>query len=505
MPNLLNRIKNKTAKVVVVGVGYVGLPVVALCAKAGFSATGVDVNENRIKLLNKGGNPIEGKEPGLDALLKQARRTGRLDFVSSPEVYKDADIIIIAVETPVDDGDHKPRYVALRSAIESIAQQVEGRKLKVEGRELMVVVESTIAPGTIDGVVRPLLEKSTGRKEGRDLYVVNCPERLMPGQLIKKIQHHSRVIGASSSKSTNIAKTFYRNIIVHQPKHPDFQWRGELDTSTNMEAEIVKTAENAYRDVQIAFANELAWLCEEYGADFWRVRELIRKSPRRDVHEAGAGVGGHCIPKDSWLLLSGLTEYCSNLKGESYKGNSSRLRSNNSYSVIAGARHLNDHAPKHMFDVIKAVAKQNSIDLTRTRIAIMGYSYLADSDDTRNSPTQVLVEHLDKAGIKYKIHDPFVKEYKKTTISKILDGSNMAIFMVAHGEYRLLKPSSLAKFMKKSKIIIDGRNIFKRRDVESEGMVYYGIGDIKKQDTRNPSTLLGAGKKQTNSKLIYSN
>lgn len=461
MSNLLNRVKNKTAKVVVVGIGYVGLPVVALCAKAGFESTGVDVNESRIALLKKGGNPIEGREPGLDDLLKQANRTGQLHFTSSPAVYRDADIIIIAVETPVEK-DHRPRYKALHAAIAAIASGLKNRKTeKQKNDEVMVIVESTIAPGTIDGIVRPTLERLTGRKEGKGLYVVNCPERLMPGQLIKKIKHHSRVIGAASAKSASIAKTFYRNIIVYQPKHLDFQWRGELDVASNIEAEIVKTAENAYRDVQIAFANELAWLCQEYGANFWEVRELIRKSPHRDVHEAGAGVGGHCIPKDSWLLLA-------------------NARSQHQHSVIAGARQLNDDAPKQIINLIKHAAHSNNLPLNKIKLALMGFSYLADSDDTRNSPTEVLIKSLDRAGVKYKTHDPFVAQFNKQKASQVIENSNIAVFMVAHSEYRDLKLVSIAKKMKAPKIIIDGRNIFNLRDAERAGLNYFGIGNINK-------------------------
>ena len=457
----MQKIKNKSAKVAVVGVGYVGLPVAALCAKAGYDATGVDVNEKRVKLLNRGGNPIEGKEPGLNDLLKQARATGRLHFTSSADIYRDSDIIIIAVETPVE-SDHKPKYKALRAALEAVAKQVASGKWQVAGAEVMVIVESTVAPGTVDKIVRPTLEEATGRKEGRDLYVVHCPERLMPGQLIKKILHHSRVIGAASPYAANIAKTFYRHIIVHQPKNPDFQWRGELDVASNIEAEIVKTAENAYRDVQIAFANELAQICEEYGADFWRVRELVRKSPRRDVHEAGVGVGGHCLPKDSWLLLA----------------NSHRQRQ---HSVIADARRFNDLVPKHVFEIVKLAAKENNISLKKINIAVMGFSYLENSDDTRNSPTSMLLSHLDRDGIKYKIHDPFVPEYKTKSLSSILSKLNMALFMVAHSQYRALRLSNIAKQLKSPKIIIDGRNIFKRDSVQKAGMKYYGIGDVSRQ------------------------
>lgn len=469
--SLKSKIKNKTAKVVVVGVGYVGLPVVALCAKAGFDSTGVDIVTSRINKLNRGGNPIEGKEPGLDELLASARKTGRLHFTSSADVYRGADIIVIAVETPVEKSDHKPRYKALHSALNAIAEksQITNHKSQTNYKssninnktnELMVVVESTIAPGTIDGLVRPTLERKTSRKEGNDLYVVNCPERLMPGQLIKKIKHHSRVIGAASPRVADIAKTFYRNIITHQPKHKDFQWRGELDVATNIEAEVVKTAENAYRDVQIAFANELAWICEGFGADFWHVRELIRKSPNRDVHEAGAGVGGHCIPKDSWLLLA-------------------NAKNQHKNSVIAGARYLNDDAPKHVFNLIKLVAKKNNIATNEIKLAVMGYSYLQDSDDTRNSPTEELTGHLKKSKIKYRLHDPYIDDLKKKSPQSIVRGANMVVFMVAHSQYRELSIKNIAGVMVKPKIIIDGRNIFSRKDIEKVGMQYFSIGDIK--------------------------
>lgn len=458
--SLLAKVHSKKAKVAIVGVGYVGLPVAAMLAQAGFAATGVDVNVDRIDKLKRGGNPIEGNEPGLNELLAQACRTGRLQFTTSSEVYRSSDIILIAVETPVEDGDHKPKYKALRSAVEAIAKQVKSEKSKVKSKEVMVIVESTIAPGTINNIVRPTLEKITGRKEGKDLFVINCPERLMPGFLIKKIRHHSRVVGAASKKAAKIANEFYRNIIAYQPKHPDFQWRGEIDVATNLEAEIVKTAENAHRDVQIAFANELAWICEEYGADFWRVRHLVRKSPERNIHEAGAGVGGHCIPKDSWLLLASVLKH-------------------HKHSVIAHARHLNDEGPHHIYEFLKQAAHENKLSMKKIRVAVMGVTYNADSDDTRNAPTDVLIKLLKKAGVHYHLHDPYVSHLKKMKAESILKSAQAAIFMVAHSKYRGLQPKKIAKQMKAPKIIIDGRNIFSREKMESAGLKYWGVGNKK--------------------------
>ena len=282
---LLRAIEDKTANIVVLGLEYVGLPVACLFSEAGFLVTGIRRSQEKVDMINQGICPIEGKEPGLAELLRQ--EVARRHFYATTDyaVCQKAQIVLIAVETPVDPISKMPDYAALCSALTDV-----GHNLSCE---TMIIIESTIAPKTMELTVRTLLEEISGLQASRDFYLVNCPERVMPGKLLTNIRQCHRVVGGMSPDAAELAVAFYKNIV-----------QADLDPVDCLTAELVKTMENAYRDVQIAFANEMALLCEDLGADVWRVRPLVNKSPYRAMHFPGAGVGGHCIPKDSWLLVA---------------------------------------------------------------------------------------------------------------------------------------------------------------------------------------------------------
>ena len=244
--------ENKT--IAVCGLGYVGYPVSMLFADAGFHVIGVDILKERVKRLNQGVNPIEGQEPGLDELVKKVFRAKRFEATDDVKKYKLADYIIIAVQTPVGDEDKKPTYENLKHALKDIGQNMK--------KGVTVIVESTIAPGTMGNIVKPILEKESRMKVGKDFFLANCPERLMPGHLLENIRYYNRVVGGWTPKSGQNVIELYKHVV-----------EGELELTDCITAEIVKSGENTYRDVQIAFANEMALLCEAYGSNVWR--ELI--------------------------------------------------------------------------------------------------------------------------------------------------------------------------------------------------------------------------------------
>jgi UDP-N-acetyl-D-mannosaminuronic acid dehydrogenase len=226
-----------------------------------------------------------------------------------------------------------------------------------------------------------------------------------------------------------------------------------VDTADWITAEIVKTAENTYRDVQIAFANEVALICEALGADVWRVRELVRKSPGREMLLPGAGVGGHCIPKDPWLLASSVRE------------------SDVPVRLIPAARAINSGMPDHVFNLLKDRMK----DFNEKRILILGYAYLSDSDDTRNSPSEELVRIIKNTNANIVIHDPFVKKYSGDVIEKAKN-CNAAVLMTAHSEYETIDLKQLKRVMQ-TPLIIDGRNILDRKHVINAGFELIRLGD----------------------------
>ena len=433
--DLIARIDDRSATVGVVGLGYVGLPVACTFAKAGFRVIGVDRDAARVADVAAGRNPIEGVEPGLAELLADVVRSGRLTATEDARALREADVITVSVETPVDD-DHRPRYEALRAACHSIGSSLR--------RGALVIVESTITPGTIDRIVRPILEKESGLRAGTDYSVGHCPERVMPGRLLANLRAMSRVCGGDTPETAAVMASFYRTVV-----------EGELDETDCVTAELVKTAENAYRDVNIAFANEVALICEDVGGDVWRVRELVNKSPGRLMLMPGAGVGGHCIPKDPWLLAASASD-----------GAPARL--------IPAARAVNDSMPDHVRDLVEALLRDAGRTLSSAKIAVLGYAYLEASDDTRNSPSAVLVRSLRAAGAQVAIHDPYVRDFAGS-VEAAANGADAIVVMVRHPEYGRLDLRSLRRVVR-TPLLIDARAMLDEHAANAAGFTYRRLG-----------------------------
>ncbi len=435
LKNLVEKIENKQAKLAIIGLGYVGLPVACMFADAGFRVIGVDTKKERIDVINRGISPIEGYEPGLPELISKVIFNKQFLATTDYKQLNDADIILIDVETPTDD-QHVPQYVALRNVCHSLGKVIK------EGA--LVIVESTIAPGTMDTLVRPLLEVSSGKTSNIDFYLGVCPERVMPGKLLANLKNMSRVCGGETPEVSEVLRVLYKNVV-----------QADLDPADLVTAELTKTAENTYRDVNIAFANELALICQVTGADFLKVRELVNKSPGRNVLFAGAGVGGHCIPKDPWLLAYGAKEKV-DLK------------------LIPAARAVNDSMPIFIGRMVKTILEDTGKRLDDAQVTILGYSYLADSDDTRNSPSEALCEYLKSEKAKVIIQDPYVLEFQ-VSVEDAVSGSDIVVLMVAHADYKQIDLKKL-KTSLRLPILVDGRRLFDPEEVRNAGLDYYGIG-----------------------------
>jgi UDP-N-acetyl-D-mannosaminuronic acid dehydrogenase len=432
---LREKIDLKEAQLAVIGLGYVGLPLAVLFAECGFDVLGIEIRQDRVNKINAGVSPIEGEEPGLSELLAQVVNSGRFRASTDYKGLQDRDIVLIDVETPVDENN-VPRYEALRASLLNLAPVLKKGSL--------VVVESTISPGTMEAVVLPLLENS-GKKLNQDFYLGNCPERVMPGKLLKNLHSLSRVVGGSSPATAETMIVLYRNIV-----------QADLDPTDWISAELVKTVENAYRDVQIAFANEVALICEALGGDVWKVRELVNKSPYRQMHLPGAGVGGHCITKDPWLLAYGVAEHELPLK------------------IIPSARSVNDSMPFHMAELVKSALSEAGCQMDGARILVMGYAYLENSDDDRNSPSTALVKTLKQCGAEVIVHDPYIQTYQGDILELAKD-CDAAVVMVAHNQYKSLDLAELKSILRLP-VIVDGRNVFPELRKSAEGWVYRGIG-----------------------------
>ena len=436
------KIQQKQVRLAVIGLGYVGLPVACEFARVGFNVLGIEIQEERVLLVNRGESPFDGLEPGLKELVTETVGSGRLRAASDYAGIQECEVILICVETPVEK-DNLPRYEALRSVLISLGKMLKPGSL--------VIVESTIAPGTMQSFVKPVLEASSGLRVNEDFYLGNCPERVMPGKLLSNLRSLSRVIGGMTKETSETMAALYQHIVA-----------AEMDAVDCVTAELVKTVENTYRDVQIAFANEIALICEQVGGDVWRVRQLVNKIPGKQMLYAGSGVGGACIPKDPWLLVSSVRDSELPLK------------------IIPAARSINEYMPIHMVMLIQNALAESGLRLAGARIFVMGYAYLENSGDIRNSPSQVLASRLREMQAEVIIHDPFVPAYQCSPMEAARN-CDAAVLMVKHQAYRSLDLVALRQALR-SPILVDGRGFFDAEGAAGAGLKYWALGVAKARE-----------------------
>jgi UDP-N-acetyl-D-mannosaminuronic acid dehydrogenase len=426
--------------VAVVGAGYVGLPVACMFASRGIATLAVDIDTARVDKINCGISPIEGEEPGLAELISSAVKGGLLTATVDYGGIADADAIIVCVDTPIDEATRMPVLKILRSAASSAGEHMK--------RGALVSIESTLPPRTMQDVVIPILEQASGMKVGKDFLLVHCPERVMPGRLLRNLAEYDRVLGGYDPASVEAGKELYSIIMG-----------GKLHTADLLHAEISKTLENAYRDVQIAFANEVALACEELGANAFEVRRLVNTCPFRDMHIPGAGVGGHCLPKDSWLFASSLHEF--------------------KPTIITSSREVNERMPVHMVELVEDALAEAGRKIENSRVAVLGLAFLRDSDDTRHSPALTIIDRLFGKVEDLIVHDPYVaREYRATLLRDLDDAvkdSDCLVIVTDHSCYRNLDLLKL-KVEMRTPAIVDGRNLLAAEDCRAAGFVYRGIG-----------------------------
>ncbi len=456
--------------IVVIGMGYVGIPAAALLADVpGHSVIGIQRRSRRsgwkIDWINSGKNPFEGDEPGMEELIARVvleKKTFRVsdDFA----VCKHADVILIDVQTPTNT-ERIPEYLSLRTVSAQAASYLQPGTL--------VIIESTVAPGTTEHVVKPILEEGSGLRAGKDFSLAFSYERVMPGKLLEYITDFPRVVGAIDEKSTRRAVELYETII-HQPH--------AITPTSVLTAELAKTMENAYRDVNIAFANEMARVCEAMGVDVYEIRKLMNARHDRHMHLAGAGVGGHCLPKDPWLLRFGVDTY-------------------GAYPVpmrmIGLAREINDEMPYHLADLTVQALAEQGIALDGARITVLGVAYLEDSDDTRNTPAVPLINALLEKGARVVAHDPYVRQLNGVdllgpaeltrNLEMALNDIDAVVIVTKHRQYYDLDLAWLKDTMQpaptpesglesRMPILIDGRNVFNAVTARAAGLAYKAIG-----------------------------
>ena len=433
-----NKISQKEVKIGVIGLGQVGLPTALTFCQEGFSVIGHDVNPDLLNLLERGKSPLE--ESGLENLLQSAinQNTFHLDS-NLKSTVTNSDVLIICVATPIT-ADIRPNLSALENVCKSISE------MSLEGK--LILIESSIPPNTFKEIVMPIIGKN--HVIGKNCWAAFVPERFAPGQAISEIRKISRVIGKMDSDSGELAKDLYQNIVDSQI----------LITSVEV-AEISKLVENTYRDVNVAFANEIGLICENYGIDVEELRKVCNTHPRVNLLTPGPGVGGPCLPKDPYLLL--------NPSGKN------TIQSN----IIMHSRKINDKMPLHVIELVEKGLKEKNKKITHSTIAVLGVTYKANVSDTRFAPASQIIPNLLKKGARVLVYDPFSKEnFGGISISdvwKAISDSDLILVLTDHLEFKSLDLEKIKEKMK-DPVIVDCRRIFDSSKAEKLGITYLGIG-----------------------------
>ena len=395
----------------VIGLGYIGLPTALMMASHGVKVVGTDYNEELVATLNSGKTTF--KEDRLDELFEKAVQSG----ITFSTEYQVTDTYIVSVPTPYDVESKKIDAKYIESAVCSI--------LKICPKGAIIVIESTVSPGTLDKYVRPLIEEN-GFVIGEDIHLVHAPERIIPGNMVYELLNNNRTIGADDKEIGEKIKNLYSSFC-----------KGDIVLTDIRTAEMTKVVENTFRDINIAYANELAKICRADNMDVYEIIRIANKHPRVNILQPGPGVGGHCISVDPWFLVG------------DYPGLA---------NIILAARKINDSMPEFVLERIHDIMNENGMtDISR--VGFYGLTYKEDVDDMRESPTLQMLESMKKhlCGNLVKIYDPFISKdvvpNQMHDLDEFLKAVDLVVLLVGHSEIR----NNMDKL--KGKIILDTRNI----------------------------------------------
>ena len=397
-----------TRTICVVGLGYIGLPTASLLCSRGYQVRGVDLSASIVETINSG--RIHIVEPDLDVMVRSAVHAGQLTASVS---VGPADIFLIAVPTPID-SQRRPDMGAVESAARAIAPHVKPGDL--------VILESTSPVGTTEELVAKVLSEH-GHKVGEDVFVAYCPERVLPGRILTELVENDRVVGGINQRSTDKAVEFYETFV-----------RGEVIGTDSRTAEMVKLTENSYRDVNIAFANELSMICANQHISVWNLIRLANRHPRVDILQPGPGVGGHCIAVDPWFIVDAEPETA---------------------HLIRKAREVNLAKPDWVVERVRSC----TLKVRDPIIACLGLAFKADVDDVRDSPSLEIARRIDKElDVPMMVVEPNLvahPDFELSSIEDALEQANIVLVLTDHKQFRRINPEVLHE-----KILIDTRGIF---------------------------------------------
>lgn len=421
---LIDKIKDKTAVIGVIGLGYVGLPLAVQTAVKGYNVIGFDTQKKKVDMVNSGQNYISDIK---DEVFKEVVIKKNFKATSNFKFIKSVDIIIICVPTPLDKHQ-QPDISYVKSSTESVGDNMH--------ENMLIILESTTYPGTTEELVMPILEEKSKLKCEKDFYLAFSPERIDPGNLVYKTKNTPKVIGGIGNKSTELSALFYSSILDSEV----------YKVSSPRVAEMEKILENTYRNINIGLINEMAIICNKMKINIWEVIEAAKTKPYGfQAFYPGPGLGGHCIPLDPYYLTWKAREYDYHTR------------------LIETSGEINNYMSQYILERATKILNRFGKALVNSKILILGIAYKSDIDDYRESPALRIIEKFKKEGAIVNFYDPYIpmykydgKEYVGTKFNKeVLEASDLVIITTAHKKY------DYDFIQKHSKYIFDTRNATK--------------------------------------------
>lgn len=445
----IKKVENNDVKISVIGLGRIGLPTAVAIARSGLPTIGVDINEEIIKFTNLGKLRIND-EPGLEEALQKVIEIKKFSATTKiDKAVNDTDIIIVCLPTPLENDSKKTNYQFLLKGCSEIAKNMKNNSL--------VIIESTVGPGIVENQIIPVLEKESGLTSGKDFGVASCPERANPSTILTDFNKIPRVVGGINKKCTNFASQLY-----------EFVFKIDVVRVKNCKtANAVKVVENVFRDVNVAFINEIAIFCDRMGIDVNELIEGCKTKYNFIPHFPGPGVGGPCLPVNPYQLLDA-------------------PESKNILQIVRTARKINSEMPNYVIELIKDALKEVNKESENIIIGILGISYKPNVGDIQLSPIKEIVQKLKQINSKIKIFDPYFikKEFlsiiTEENIENLVKDCDIVILGTDHDEFSKMNFKILKNLMKSSGVIIDTRGKISSVEVRNAGLIFRGIGTTVK-------------------------
>ena len=438
-----NSLEAKSLKVCIVGIGRIGLPTALSFAKSGLPTVGVDINENLVRTINSGVFPLKD-EPGYEEIFNDVIKNKMFSATTKIEdAVPNSDLVLLSLPTPMDENN-VPDYSSLRNAASKLSEILSPNSL--------VIVESTIEPGFIEDEMVSIISKSGRLKIEENFFIGVCPENANPGEILHDFTNLPRLIAGINNDVTKIIKTIYKSVFpVELVEMPNCKT-----------ASAVKLTTNVFRDINIAFVSELSLTFEKLGIDTMKVLEAAKKKYNFQVHYPGSGVGGPCLPINSYQLL-----------------NTAR-RTGTKLSIIESSRKINEKMPDHTVELISDAFKECNKSIQNSEILILGVSYKPNVKDIQLSPAEHIIKKLQNLGANVHIYDPNFSSSEvfgikvEENLDDILSKMDAAVIVTGHDDFKKIEISSFAKM--KTPILIDTSGIIEPQSVKHHNIIFRGLG-----------------------------